>query len=132
MSKKRKFKKPQIRRRSKRTTGQLQFTNVVYMERERVDDPENPGRKKTVAYAVCTCDKWRSSEAATTITKVGMEAKKHIEASDGKCAFRYHDIPDDLNDEQLTAGAVTEARRKMVAEELAKETSTEVDPTTQE
>lgn len=124
MSKK-KFKKPQIRRRSKRTTGQLQFTNVVYMERETVD-----GVRKV--YAVCTCNEWRSSDKAVTITKVGMEAKKHIEASNGKCAFRFHDIPDDLNDEQLTAGAVTEARRKMVAEELAKETTTEVDPTTQE
>ena len=106
-----KNRKPQTRKRQKPTTGQLEFLDVVYLDRVR--DAE--GTEQVVA--VCTCDKFRSSVEATTITKVAMEAKAHVEASNGKCRLRPHDEePEDI---QLTPGQIEEAREK--AEHLVEE-----------
>ena len=74
-------KKPQVRKRTKPTTGQNKFVDVVYLERERIDGKE-------VVYGVCTCGNWRSSSEATTINKVGVEAKKHV--ASGPCQLRSH------------------------------------------
>lgn len=82
MAKKHKKYVPQKRFPQKETTGHRKFVDVVYMDKEIVDGVEN-------IYATCTCDKWRSSRDANTITKVAIEAKKHVLA--GKCEFRPHD-----------------------------------------
>lgn len=80
-----KNRKPQARKRTKETTDQLEFTNVVYMEKEKMDDKDN-------VYATCTCGEWRSSSEAKTFTAIGHEAKAHVEASKGQCALRRHAI----------------------------------------
>lgn len=80
----------QSRKRIKPTTGQREFVNVVYMEKETVFDAETEETKKQI-YATCTCGEWRTSSEATTINKVAMEAKAHVEASEGKCRLRQHD-----------------------------------------
>ena len=105
-----KNRKPQIRKRQKPTTGRVEFTDVVYLEREKDENG------KEQVFAVCTCNKWRSSPEATTITKVGLEAKKHVDESDGKCRLRNHSVPVtgiaemELTEEQL------EKAREMAAQ----------------
>jgi hypothetical protein len=98
---------PQLRRNTKPTTGQREFINVVYMEKENVFDPETEETKKQI-YATCTCEKWRSSPEATTINKVAMEAKAHVEASEGKCQLRQHDPyePENTTADPLSEGAI--------------------------
>ena len=76
--------KPQKRSNQKPTVGQREFINVVYMEKETIDDRKN-------VYAVCTCGNWRSSPEATTFGKIGKEAREHVLASEGKCQLRQHD-----------------------------------------
>lgn len=80
--KKNKHKKPQVRKRTKHTTGYLTLVDVIYM----VKEPDGEGGERV--FATCTCKEWRSSEEATTITKVGMEGKKHAEESGHQ--FRRH------------------------------------------
>lgn len=92
MSKKSKFRKPQIRKRQKKTVGQAEFVDVVYMDRETIDG-------KRQVFAACTCGEWRSSPAAITITKVGMEAKAHVLA--GKCQLRFHAEPVEIDESEL-------------------------------
>jgi hypothetical protein len=75
------------RKRLKKTTGELQFVDVIYMQRERDEN----GDMQLVA--VCTCEKWHSSPEATTIMKVAMEAKAHAES--GPCILRPHN-PEDV------------------------------------
>lgn len=111
-----KNKKPQVRKRQKPTVGQLEFTNVVYMERELVDG-------KVQIFGTCTCKKWRSSPEATTITKVGLEAKQHVIDSDGKCALRSHPVEPTAED----VPAVEEVMREVEAG-FAGETPIEIDP----
>lgn len=82
LKKKHRFRKPQIRIRQKETVGRLELVDVVYMDKE-VDDEGT-----TQIFAACTCGDWRSSPEATTIAKVAMEAKAHVEA--GPCMFRQH------------------------------------------
>ena len=77
-----KWYKPQRRDRLKETVGKLEFVDVVYMEKEVDEDG------KTQIFATCTCGDWRSSPEATTIQKVAMEAKAHVQA--GPCVFRPH------------------------------------------
>jgi hypothetical protein len=110
-----KNKKPQVRKRQKPTTGQLKFQDVVYLEREKVDGVVQ-------VYATCTCDKWRSSPEATTITKAALEAKQHVLDSGGDCLFRQHDVPADMLPET----------EEEAGEYLAGETGTEVEPTPKE
>jgi hypothetical protein len=111
MKKNKHNKKRAARGRTKPTTGQREFVNVVYMSREIVDG-------KVQVYGVCSCNKWRSSKEATTITKVGLEAKAHILASDGKCSFRFHEVPEGME----------EATNEDVDEVLAEETGIEIEP----
>ena len=100
-----KHKKAQVRKRTKATVGKREFQDVVYLEKEMDEN----GVVQIVG--MCTCDKWHSSKEATTITKVALEAKKHVES--GPCTFRPHAVdPED--------------------EDLAEETDIEVDPTTKE
>lgn len=108
-------KKPQIRKRQKPTTGKLEFQDVVYLEREH---KLVEGKVTTVVYATCTCDKWRSSPEATTITKCGLEAKQHVIESEGKCKFRKHDVPAEM---------IPDSEEEAI-EYLAGETDTKVDP----
>lgn len=102
MAKKSRNYKPQKRTRLKPTTGQLEFRDVVYLD--KIKDAE--GVEQVVAF--CTCDKWKSSDEATTITKVALEAKAHVDASNGKCRLRPHDAePEDI---QLTPEQIEKAR----------------------
>lgn len=73
---------PQQRKKLKKTVGQLEIVDVVYMSKEVDDDGV------TQIFAACTCEKWRSSPEATTITKVALEAKEHVQ--NGPCMFRQH------------------------------------------
>lgn len=82
MSKKRN-RKIQIRKRIKETTGKLTFVDVVYMERKMGADGV------VELYSTCTCDTWRSSLEAKTITAIAKEAKQHVLESGH--AFRKHD-----------------------------------------
>lgn len=86
-------KKPQTRHRQKKTTGQLEFTDVVYIEKEKIDGKDN-------MYATCTCGKWRSSPEAKTFTAIGREAKAHVVESGHR--FRHHEVePEDNSDDPL-------------------------------
>lgn len=76
-------RKIQIRKRTKPTTGKLTFVDVVYMDREKNADGV------TELFSACTCDKWRSSSEAKTITAIAKEAKQHILESGH--TFRKHD-----------------------------------------
>lgn len=99
--KKHKNYKPQKRRKLKITTGKLISVDMVYMDREKIEDPET-GEKKEMVYATCTCGKWRSSNEATTIQKVALEAKAHVESGSG-CIFRPHEAePEEHPLEQMT------------------------------
>lgn len=102
MSKKHEHYKPQKRHRLKKTVNYLQTVDVVYLDRERIDGVEQ-------VYAICTCGEWRSSPSATTIAKVGLEAKKHVQDS-STCALRQHDADashplDDLVNAEITPEA---------------------------
>jgi len=77
-----KWYRPQKRERLRETVGKLEFVDVVYMAKERDEDGVEQ------VYATCTCDQWRSSPEATTIQKVALEAKAHVQA--GPCVFRPH------------------------------------------
>lgn len=99
MGKKHFWRKSQVRRRLKPTTGKIEFTNVVYMEKEDVD-----GRKQV--YGTCTCG-WRTTSEASTIQKVGMEAKAHVEASEGKCKLRQHVLDEPTTPDPLSEEAVS-------------------------
>jgi hypothetical protein len=83
-----KHRKPQVRRRTKPTTGQIELANVIYMDREWIENDE--GLRVRAAFGACTCGKWRSSPEATTLMKVGIEAKAHAEAGD--CVLRFHEM----------------------------------------
>jgi len=109
--KKNKTKKTRApRKRTKATTGQREFINVCYLEREIIDG-------KVQVYGVCSCNTWRSSKEADTITKVGLEAKKHILASNGKCAFRFHEVPEDLEEAQQRGDLVEKIREELLEED---------------
>lgn len=66
-----KNRKPQIRRRTKETTGKAQFVDVIYVHQEEIDGVAN-------MYTTCTCGQWRSSPEAKTFSELGREAKQHV------------------------------------------------------
>lgn len=72
-----------MRTRQKKTVGRLKFTDVVYLEKEKIDGKEQ-------IFATCTCNQWRSSAEATTILKVANEAKAHVDS--GPCELRSHTV----------------------------------------
>lgn len=100
---KKKFRKPQIRKRIKPTTGKLELVDVIYIDKERTPDPDNPKRKKEHFFGTCTCKQWRSSKEATTLKKIGEEAKQHVEESGHQ--LRKHDVIDEGDDEGAGAGS---------------------------
>lgn len=105
MSKKhdKKWYKPQNRNRLKKTVGQLKLIDVVVLAKEKTDDGEN-------IFAACSCG-WRSSSEATTLVKVGREAKEHVNA--GECRLAHH----------------TDDEVGLVDQIFAGETDTEIEPT---
>lgn len=104
MVKKHKGYKPQRRGRLKKTTGKLEFVDVVYMEKETVDGTQR-------VYATCTCGKWRSSPEASTIQKVAIEAKAHVDS--GPCRLRQH--PDGPGNSAFGDGDPTAERAAALA-----------------
>lgn len=73
MAKKHKNYKPQVRKRTKETTGQLELVDVIYMDREK--DAEG----KYQVFAACTCGMWRTDPDIRTFGKIGEAAKAHVD-----------------------------------------------------
>lgn len=86
--KKHKGYKPQVRRKTKETTGEFVSTDLIFIAKERIPDEDNPGYMKDNVYGSCTCG-WRTDKDVGTFKKIGDAAKNHANETGHK--LRSHE-----------------------------------------